>query len=353
MLEFTLYLTSSIAQLSFGNVWKWAPRIGEDLADVCLGMKHAEEFPLSRLGSANQLPPLPPQAQRNIYLMTFFDRIHPILPVLDVNSFGMKIQWMASGSYVTGARRHSPSRTCIRSFYPGCGWGSGRYTEIVASNLLAAFWTLFLHCLDAVSGVSSSSRRLECGIEGQEQGRLWLAVSWSSNTHCVLPGSASMQPQQHQLELSMPYFGFEKVGGLVTAWKDKQLWRSVDLLSSVTWIAVRYFHMKLKVDLKRTLLACGLVLRKCRAVCLRSCIPDLPNSRMRQIIWVILEKSIESSSTGQRVRSGKKWGILCDFLCPNRISRVLDLLQSHSASARSFILDLYCNAKSSDVIYLL
>jgi hypothetical protein len=30
------------------------------------GMKHSEEFPLPRLGSANQLPPLPPQAQRDI-----------------------------------------------------------------------------------------------------------------------------------------------------------------------------------------------------------------------------------------------------------------------------------------------
>lgn len=108
------------------------------------GMQHAEEFPLPPLGSAQDLPSIPELCEREKYLEVFFDRIHPIFPVLDPALFRTALKEMVNQDPTILHQEKVPflaSAYCV--FALGADESAGHCTEVGFSYLSAAYslWT--------------------------------------------------------------------------------------------------------------------------------------------------------------------------------------------------------------------
>jgi hypothetical protein len=104
------------------------------------GMQHAEEFPQPRLGSSQTISPIPKLPEREIYLQAFFDRIHPMFPVLDVASFRSDVEKLAAQDLAMLHQEEVPllaSAYCVFSL--GADETAGCCTEVGSIYLTAAY----------------------------------------------------------------------------------------------------------------------------------------------------------------------------------------------------------------------
>jgi hypothetical protein len=108
------------------------------------GMQHAEEFPLPKLGAMQTPPSVPALPERNTYLRAFFDRIHPMFPVLDANSFPSNVERLAAQDLTMLEQEDVPLLACVYCVFAlGADESAGHCTDTGMVYLSAAFnlWT--------------------------------------------------------------------------------------------------------------------------------------------------------------------------------------------------------------------
>ncbi|KAF8858819.1 hypothetical protein BDZ45DRAFT_673749 [Acephala macrosclerotiorum] len=104
------------------------------------GMQHAEEFVQPKLGTAQVPPSFPAPAEMNIYFRAFFDRIHPMFPVLDMNSFQSDVGRMATQDLTMLRQEEVPLLACAYCVFAlGADENAGHCTDISMVYLSAAF----------------------------------------------------------------------------------------------------------------------------------------------------------------------------------------------------------------------
>jgi hypothetical protein len=107
-------------------------------------MQHAEEFPLPKLGAMQTPPSVPALPERNTYLQAFFDRIHPMFPVLDANSFPSNMERLAAQDLTMLGQEDVPLLACVYCVFAlGADESAGHCTDTGMMYLSAAFnlWT--------------------------------------------------------------------------------------------------------------------------------------------------------------------------------------------------------------------